>query len=664
MNTQHGTDGDDVLTGDPTAANVLFGEAGNDTLTGGNGNDALYGGMGNDTLNGRGGNDEYYFARGDGQDIINDIGGFDTIFFDDSISASDLSLSRNANNLVLSLAGASDSITIENYMNGDLSLSINSASNVLNYTNFNLIESYVFPDGSSVPSMNSILDSFLNLRGTNTDDTLSGTAWADVIYGDTGNDTLHGLEDDDVLHGGAGNDYLDGGSGRTNLLYGEGGDDILIGGTENGNYLLGGDGNDTYRLTSQATFNVLESGGSDDKIEFYAGIGLTALNFTQWGGDHLGISIAGVGSFNVYNHFLNDNFKVDSLLFADGTTLGLRDIQIGSASVNTLIGTAEDSILIGGADKGTLDGGDGNDWLDGGFGGNTMIGGAGDDLFFVNHRKDIVTELANQGIDTVSSSITYALKPNVENLILTGTSKLKGTGNELDNMITGNSAANTLIGNEGNDTLDGKGGIDKMQGGAGDDTYVVDVPDDLITERSNKGTDLVLSSVTYTVPKHVENLTLTGIAGINGTGNTLDNVLTGNSAANILAGDKGNDTYVMGRNYGADTVVENDSTAGNTDIAQFLTDIYADQIWFQHVGNNLEASVIGTADKLVVQDWYLGSDYYIEQFKTADGLTLLDSQVEGLVIAMASFAPPDIGQTTLPTDYAAVLDPVISALWL
>jgi len=120
----------------------------------------------------------------------------------------------------------------------------------------------------------------------------------------------------------------------------------------------------------------------------------------------------------------------------------------------------------------------------------------------------------------------------------------------------------------------------------------------------------------------------------------------------------------MGHGYGTDTAVQNDSTAGNIDIAQFLSGISADQIWLQHVDNNLEASVIGTIDKLVVQDWYLGSDYHIEQFITAGGLTLLDGHVEDLVVAMAGFASTDLGQNTLPAEYATALDPLIAASWL
>ena len=73
-----------------------------------------------------------------------------------------------------------------------------------------------------------------------------------------------------------------------------------------------------------------------------------------------------------------------------------------------------------------------------------------------------------------------------------------------------------------------------MTGGAGNDTFVVDDSGDSIIENANQGVDLVQSSISYALGANVENLTLTGSATINGTGNALNNVLTGNSAVNVL----------------------------------------------------------------------------------------------------------------------------------
>ena len=76
----------------------------------------------------------------------------------------------------------------------------------------------------------------------------------------------------------------------------------------------------------------------------------------------------------------------------------------------------------------------------------------------------------------MQSAVTYTLGANVENLTLTGTGAINGTGNALDNVLTGNCGNNILTGGAGNDTLDGKAGTDTMVGGTGDDTYMSTMP--------------------------------------------------------------------------------------------------------------------------------------------------------------------------------------------
>jgi len=173
-----------------------------------------------------------------------------------------------------------------------------------------------------------------------------------------------------------------------------------------------------------------------------------------------------------------------------------------------------------------------------------MAGGPGNDTYVIDNVGDLVTEAAAGGSDSVQSSITYTLGAEVENLILIGTAAINATGNALTNSLTGNGAANRL---------DGGAGADAMAGGGGNDTYVVDNAGDVVTEAASSGTDRVDASVTFTLPANVENLTLTGVAVINGTGNAANNLLTGNSAANVLTGGAGNDTLNGGA--GIDTLV-------------------------------------------------------------------------------------------------------------
>jgi Ca2+-binding RTX toxin-like protein len=165
---------------------------------------------------------------------------------------------------------------------------------------------------------------------------------------------------------------------------------------------------------------------------------------------------------------------------------------------------------------------------------------------------------------------------------------------------------------------------------------------------------------------------LTGTAGLEGIGNASANTLIGTAGDDFIAGksgnDKllggaGNDTYFLGRGDGADTVQENDSTIGNRDTALFDAGTSRDQLWFRKVGNNLEVSIIGTGDKFTISNWYLGAQYHVEQLKAGDGKLLLDTQVQSLVQAMASFAPPAMGQTALTAAQQTALAPVLAASW-
>jgi Ca2+-binding RTX toxin-like protein len=218
----------------------------------------------------------------------------------------------------------------------------------------------------------------------------------------------------------------------------------------------------------------------------------------------------------------------------------------------------------------------------------------------------------------------------------------------------GNSAANTLTGNAGNDILDGGAGKDTLRGGKGNDTYVVDVTGESVTENANEGTDTVHSAVTYTLGANLEHLTLTGTAVINGTGNSLANVLTGNSATNTLTGNAGNDTldggagndtlvggtgndvYRFGPGKGQDTVSDNDATAGNSD----LVDVSSDRLHlvFSYAGPDLLLQLHGTSDSLTVQSWQNGTANQTEVLRAQDGSTLLHTQVNQLIQAMATFS--------------------------
>jgi microcystin-dependent protein len=172
---------------------------------------------------------------------------------------------------------------------------------------------------------------------------------------------------------------------------------------------------------------------------------------------------------------------------------------------------------------------------------------------------------------------TFAL-PDLRNRTAIGTGDTAATVGEVlgsnsltltsanipDMHVTGTADANTLRGADGNDVLDGAGGADTMIGGLGNDTYVVDNGGDAVIENANEGTDTVLVGFHFALPVNVENLTLQGSADLQGYGNDLVNVITGNSGNNLLdgrggadvmRGGAGNDTYFV--DHGGDVVTEN-----------------------------------------------------------------------------------------------------------
>lgn len=136
----------------------------------------------------------------------------------------------------------------------------------------------------------------------------------------------------------------------------------------------------------------------------------------------------------------------------------LRDVVDGYGGDDKLYGRGGNDVLKGGAGADTLNGGSGSD---------KMSGGKGNDLYIVDSTRDVTTEERKHGTDKVHSSVTYSLAANIENLKLTGSRSIDGTGNALANVIVGNSGSNVINGSDGNDTL---------TGGAGRDTFSFKAP--------------------------------------------------------------------------------------------------------------------------------------------------------------------------------------------
>ncbi len=352
--------------------------------------------------------------------------------------------------------------------------------------------------------------------------------------------------------------------------------------------MVGGAGNDTYVVNTASDVIVEQSnGGVDTVYSDLANIKLTwanvenlthtgALSVNMSGNELNNVLTAGPGADTIDGgggvdtmiggagndvYFVNDSRDVISENPNEGndtvrssvsyvlsenveqlvlTAPGL--VAVGN-DLNNLINVASgNNTLYGGAGSDTLEGAAGNDVLDGGLGADTMHGGAGNDIYYVDIIGDVVQALANQGVDTVMTSLpAYTLGANIENLTYVGASV---------GALTGNSLANGLTGGDGADTLDGGLGADTLTGGAGNDTYYVDNPGDKVIEAVGGGYDTVYVGNGAWSPaagQEIEKLVaVAGTAAIAMHGNEFANLLVGNDGANVMDGGAGADTMQGG----------------------------------------------------------------------------------------------------------------------
>ncbi|MEI7475761.1 MAG: calcium-binding protein, partial [bacterium] len=306
---------------------------------------------------------------------------------------------------------------------------------------------------------------------------------------------------------------------------------------------LGGAGDDLYEFNIGSGQDAVNDASGNDSIQF-TGRNKADATFIQVG-SNLEISFANGDKITL------ENGGIETFKFADGDLL-LSNITLtkpGTTANDTLIGSEYSDIITGLAGNDILRGLAGNDTLDGGVGNDTLEGGMGNDTYYVDNILDIVTESADQGTDTIKTTVSYTLSANVENMELLSNA-LNATGNNLSNYLKGNASDNIL---------DGKAGIDTLEGGLGNDTYIVDNNSDVVIEDDEAGIDKVLSSAAdYTLSANVENIEITSTVGVKATGNILDNILKGNIGNDTLDGGEGFDTLIGG--LGNDTYVVDNAT--------------------------------------------------------------------------------------------------------
>jgi Ca2+-binding RTX toxin-like protein len=368
-----------------------------------------------------------------------------------------------------------------------------------------------------------------NVGGTETfGDTLTGDANANVLTGFGGNDVLVGNGGNDTLNGGAGNDTLNGGTGIDTATYADETDamfvDLTAGTARRGSAaapvedtlnsienVTGGAGNDT--IVGSGSANVLSGGGGDDALQgggaadtihgdagndtisggggadtIDGGAGNDTVVYTFGDGTDVTDGGADTDTLSILGTSANNNLNVtfDGVTtndFTGGTLSSIEqltaDLGAGvdtltyatsaSISVNLAAGSASGFVAIAGIEN--VVAGSGADTLVGDANANHLTGGLGNDTYYAD-AGDTLTEAAGGGLDSVfTSSASFLLSANIENLTYTGASAFTGTGNGSDNVITGGAGADNLSGAGGNDILIGGAGNDAMNGGTGNDVF-------------------------------------------------------------------------------------------------------------------------------------------------------------------------------------------------
>lgn len=599
--TIYGGAQNDKLSGD-AGADSLFGDAGDDVLYGGSENDTLDGGAGNDFLSGDAGNDTYIFGLGYGKDTIssNDttVGKCDVVSLGAGISAADVTVSSSASgtDLLLTINGTSDSLTISGYFNKDAA----SGSQV---------EQIKFAD-TTIWDVNTI--KAMAPKGTANGDTLTGYSSSDTISGLGGDDSIHGMDGGDSLYGGEGDDKLYGDAGADTIyggsqndlisgdagadsLFGDAGDDILYGGTDNdtldggaGNDTLNGDaGNDTYVFAAGSGKDTIaiDNDTSSNKLNtlnLSSGISAGGLSFDR-SGDDLVIARSGSSDSISINQFFWNNDPANTrnpiqqvqileegvtwssstvqhlanALLANDTTTGTAaadkiygldnaDTITGLDGSDFLFGNGGADSLSGGTDADWLFGGNGADTLDGGTGADTMVGGRNDDYYIVDSADDVIIEHAYaddfNSYDQIESSVSYIVPDNVEAITLTGSTDINATANNNGCDMNGNAGNNYLKGGDGLDFIFGDEGVDTLEGGAGDDYYYLTGDEDTIIEQAGGGLDQIWAfGDGIHMADNVERLYMQSFLARTAYGNNGNNLMAGNSRANTLYGGGGND---------------------------------------------------------------------------------------------------------------------------
>lgn len=372
------------------------------------------------------------------------------------------------------------------------------------------------------------------------------------------------------------------------ILHGDASANTLIG-QQNRDFLYGHEGDD-----------LLVGGAGDDVL--YGGTGKNRL-------------LGGDGNDEIYSS-------------------GDEDVLVGGAGNDNLYGNFDDARW-----RQLLYGDEGNDSLYGSSGDDDLIGGAGADFLSGSNGADranyawLAEEMAaTEGVtvDLDYSSLNTGTAAgdsyySVENIL----------GTAYADTLRGDILANVIEGGAGNDILEGRRGDDMLIGDAGDDT--LDGGEGGDTLEGGEGDDIIIGgSGNDSLFGGEGNDQLSAESG--------DDYLDGGAGDDILNGGIDNDTYVITRMSGADTIYNYDPSGDDVDVLG-LQDTYgainSEDLWFERIGNDMKISVIGTTANVLINDWYVIADdnaraNYKIDFIIAGTRYAHTINAEGLVTLMAT----------------------------
>lgn len=536
-----GNDADNVLVGN-SVDNMLEGLAGNDVLVGGAGDDTLLGGEGDD---------RYVFRLGDGVDRIDDTQGINALCIGSDLTVADLEAVNVGNDVVISIVGTNDSITLVNWLGQsegvnriefceDVPLDRAGIEALLNKPPVAVADSITaYEDGGVVVTPTIVL--LANDTDPNPNDELTvisagtSTLGMDVSL-------INGLVRYDI-----GNRFQE--LGREAVLHDSFGYEI----------------SDRMGAAADSVVNVDIVGTNDAPILVKALVD-QAINFNKpfsWQLPVNSFTDIDQGDALDYTATLANGSPLPDWLKFDAATLTFSGMALNEAGFADIRVIATDRVAASGSTTGSL---------------------SVSDVF----RLSVVH--GNEGVGNGQDTPPPGQSSNFND----GPGTSPGTPG---------APTKTIFGTAGNEVLYGTTGNDVLDGGVGTDT---------------------------------------------------------------LVGGLGNDCYVFNRGDGSDTITDTDATVSNMDVLRFGKSgvaINYDQLWFTQTGNTLEVSVIGTSDKVTINNWYDGTSNHVEQIQLKDGHYLLDNQVAQLVEAMAGMMPPPMGQTTLSAVQQQQLESVLASSW-